>query len=231
MGNGGLDRVAVALDTSSWDRFEGWCRLFGPRVGALKVGLEAYLTWGERAVRTAGRWGERVFLDLKLHDIPTTVARAVRAVRRLEEVDYLTVHAAGGRPMLTAAAEAAHERPALLAVTLLTHLDEEELGRLDLPGAGAERVLRWAGIARDAGCSGAVCSPLELETLRPALPPPFRLVTPGVRPAAAAADDQRRTATPAEAVAAGADLLVMGRPLTGAADPEAALERLAAELR
>ena len=226
----GLERIAVALDTSEWETFEGWCRTFGPRVGVLKVGLEAYLSFGERAIETARRWGSALFLDLKLHDIPQTVAGAVAACRR-HGADDLTVHAAGGPRMLAAAREAAGEELRLLAVTVLTHLDPPTLERLDLPGSGADRALAWAALAREAGCAGAVCSPLELARLRPALPPPFRLVTPGIRPAAMAGDDQRRTATPRQALAAGSDLLVIGRPLTRAEDPAAALARLAGELR
>lgn len=224
-----LARVAVALDTADWPTFVGWCELFGPRVGALKVGLQAFTTWGPAAVAEARRHGSKLFLDLKLHDIPTTVAGAVGAVRDLG-ADYVTLHASGGPAMLSAAAEAAGDPLRLLAVTLLTHLDGATLAELDLPGDGATRALRWARLAREAGCRGAVCSPLEVAALRAGLPAPFDLVTPGVRPAGVSSDDQRRTATPREALAAGADLLVIGRPLTAAPDPEAALDRLAAEL-
>jgi orotidine-5'-phosphate decarboxylase len=224
-----LDRVAVALDTADWDRFESWCRLFGPRVGLLKVGLEAFARWGPRAVETARAHAAGVFLDLKLHDIPNTVAGAVRAARGLG-VRLLTVHAGGATPMLAAAVEAAGDEIGILAVTLLTHLAGPELGELDLPGSAADRVARWAALASRAGCAGVVCSPREAGRLRAVLPRPFLLVTPGVRPAGAEAADQRRVATPAEALAAGADYLVVGRPLTGAADPEAALAALAREL-
>ena len=225
-----LERVAVALDTAEWATFERWCALFGPRVGVLKVGLEAFVRFGSPAVAAARATGARVFLDLKLHDIPNTVAAAVAAARELG-VDYLTVHAGGGPSMLEAAARAAEQRVAILAVTVLTSLDERELVRLALPGSARARALGWARLARDAGCAGVVCSPQELPSLRPELPPPLLLVTPGIRPAGAAAGDQKRTATPAAALAAGADLLVVGRPLTRAADPEAALAALAAELR
>jgi orotidine-5'-phosphate decarboxylase len=227
-----LDRVAVALDTPDRDAFRRWARLFGPRVGVLKVGLEAFVRWGPPAVTEAAEHAAAVFLDLKLHDIPNTVAGAVAAARRLG-VRYLTVHAGGGPAMLAAAAEAAEGEVDLLAVTLLTHLDAGELAALDLPGEGGERVARWAALGAAAGCAGAVCSPRELALLRPRHPRPFTLVTPGIRPqrtAAPARDDQRRTATPAAALAAGADLLVIGRPLTAAADPAAALAALEAEL-
>ena len=224
-----LRRVSVALDTAEWAEFESWCKLFGPRVGVLKVGLEAFCRFGERAVATAREHADRVFLDLKLHDIPNTVAGAVGAVRALG-VDYVTVHAGGGRPMLRAAVEAAGDELRILAVTLLTHLDRPELDALDLNGPASERVCNWAMLAERCGCFGAVCSPQELTTLRSSVDRNFRLVTPGIRPGGNAADDQRRVATPAIALAAGADLLVIGRPLTRAADPMAALEALREEL-
>jgi orotidine-5'-phosphate decarboxylase len=227
----GLERVAVALDTNDRATFEHWCALFGPRVGVLKVGLEAFVRWGPPAVEFARRHTRGLFLDLKLHDIPNTVAGAVRSTRELA-VDYLTIHAAGGPTMIAAAAEAAEGKVALLAVTVLTHLDEATLERLDLPGGSSQRVLLWARLAREAGAAGVVCSPLELEALRAAAPAPFKLVAPGIRPAdhGAGGDDQRRTATASAAIAAGADLIVIGRPLTQAADPEKALAALAREL-
>ena len=225
----GLERIAVALDTADRGEFRAWAERFGPRVGALKVGLEAFVRWGPEAVAEARRHARSLFLDLKLHDIPNTVAGAVGSVRDLG-VDLLTVHAGGGAAMIEAAARAAAGGPTILAVTVLTHLDEGELARLEMPGTPAERALAWVRLAQGAGAGGAVCSPRELAALRAEAPAPFLLVTPGIRPAGAAADDQRRTATPAAALAAGADLLVIGRPLTRAADPEAALAALAAEL-
>jgi orotidine-5'-phosphate decarboxylase len=224
-----LREIVVALDTSDWQEFQGWCRAFGPRVGVLKVGLEAFVRWGPPAVEEAAAHGADVFLDLKLHDIPNTVAGATEAVRRLG-VRFLTVHAAGGAAMLAAAAAAAGGEVAILAVTLLTHLVDGDLAALDLPGDADERARRWAELARTAGCAGVVCSPQELPALRPQLPRPFLLVTPGVRSAGAALDDQRRTATPAAAIAAGADYLVIGRPLTRASHPATALAALAEEL-
>lgn len=233
---GGLEQVAVALDTNDRATFERWCALFGPRVGVLKVGLEAFVRWGPPAIEIARQHARALFLDLKLHDIPNTVAGAVRSARELA-VDFLTIHAAGGPAMIAAAAEAADGRVALLAVTVLTHLDEPTLERLDLPGGSSRRALLWAHLARQAGASGVVCSPLELAALRAAEPRPFKLVAPGIRPAGAGSgtpgasgDDQRRTATAAAAIAAGADLIVIGRPLTQAPDPEAALAALAREL-
>lgn len=224
-----LARVAVALDTSDRATFERWCAFFGPRVGVLKIGLEAFVRFGPPAVAEARRHARGLFLDLKLHDIPNTVAGAVAAARDLG-ADYLTLHASGGPAMIGAAARAAGDGVKLLAVTLLTHLDSPALAALDLPGAAAGRVLAWAQLAAESGAAGVVASPLELETLRRELPAPFLIVTPGIRPAGAALDDQRRTASARVALAAGADLLVIGRPLTQAADPEAALAALAEEL-
>ena len=226
---GGLERVAVALDTNDRATFERWCALFGPRVGVLKVGLEAFVRWGPPAIEIARRHARGLFLDLKLHDIPNTVAGAVRSAREFA-VDYLTIHAAGGPAMIAAAAEAAEGKVELLAVTVLTHLDEPTLVQLDMPGGSSQRALLWAHLARGAGASGVVCSPLELAALRAAEPPPFLLVAPGIRPAGGEVGDQRRTATPAAAIAAGADLIVIGRPLTQAPDPEAALAALSSEL-
>lgn len=224
-----LDCVAVALDTPERQIFDRWCTDFGPRVGVLKVGLEAFVRWGAPAVAAACRHGRSVFLDLKLHDIPNTVAGAVRSAKELG-VDYLTVHAGGGRATLEAAAEAAAGELNILAVTVLTHLDAAALSELDLPGGSAHRVERWAGLARAAGCDGVVCSAREVAVLRQRLPRPFTLVTPGIRWGGASADDQKRVADPAGALAAGSDLLVIGRPLTAAPDPEAALASLRREI-
>lgn len=228
MSSSQLHRVAVALDTSDFDEFRRWCKFFGPRVGVLKVGLECFCRFGPPAVEEARRHARRVFLDLKLHDIPNTVAGAVRSAEEMG-VDLLTVHAGGGRRMLEAAAADAKSLQ-ILAVTLLTHLDAEDLDALDLEGPASLRVSRWAELARAAGASGAVCSPRELESLRSLLPAPFLLVTPGIRPEGASQDDQRRTATPGRAIDAGADLLVIGRPLTRADDAEKTLVALDREL-
>lgn len=222
-----LDRVAVALDTPDAGQLAAWSAAFGPRVGVLKVGLTAFTRLGPTAVEIAREHSDRVFLDLKLHDIPNTVAGAVGAARELG-VRYLTVHAAGGRPMLEAAQREAAGAVELLGVTLLTHLDAGVLAELEL-GDGAPRIARWAELVHQCGLAGVVCSPRELAALRPRLPQPFALVTPGIR-WQEEADDQRRVATPEAALAAGADLLVIGRPLTGAPDPEAALDELADRL-
>lgn len=227
--NKSLSRLALALDTSDWPTYLRWCRYFGPRVGVLKVGLEAFTRWGLRAVEVARRDASGLFLDLKLHDIPNTAHGAVAAARD-QGADYVTVHSAGGPAMLEAAQAAAGDSLKLLAVTLLTHLDREALAALDLPGDGKRRVQRWAAMASRAGCAGVVCSPLELTDLRAENPRPFLLVTPGIRMGEEDAHDQRRISTPADALRSGADLLVVGRPVTRAADPERALEALAQEM-
>ncbi len=227
--NESLRRVAVALDTSDWTTYERWCDFFGPRVGVLKVGLEAFVRWGPVAMERATKTPAAIFLDLKLHDIPQTVAGAIASARSLG-ARYLTVHAGGSDAMLKAAVEAAGGEIKILAVTLLTHLGGRDLERLGLPGSALERVVRWGQVAQEAGAAGVVCSPREAGHLRALLPPPFELVTPGIRPRGAASDDQTRIASPREAIEAGADLLVIGRPLTQASDPELALEALATEL-
>lgn len=225
----GLEHVAVALDTSDWDQFQSWCATFAPRVGWLKVGLEAYVRWGPRAAEVAleagGGEGARVFLDLKLHDIPNTVAGAVGSVRSLG-VHLVTVHAGGGPTMMRAASEAAGNELGILAVTVLTSLDEAELAALDIPGALDERVLAWGRLAVRCGCRGLVGSALEARRLRTILAPERLLVTPGIRFADGDRGDQKRVATPDRAIEDGADILVVGRALTAVADPEATLDLL-----
>lgn len=226
---GVLGRVAVALDTADFDEFAGWCDLFGPRVGVLKVGLEAFVRWGGKAVTRASAGGADVFLDLKLHDIPATVGGAVDAAADLG-VRWLTVHASGGRTMMSAASAAAGERMGILAVTVLTSLNEEATRELDWSGPIADRVSGWAELAAACGCAGVITSPQEVARLRAERSAGFRLVTPGIRPAGAERGDQSRIATPGEALTAGADLLVIGRPLTRAGDRQRALEALEKEL-
>jgi orotidine-5'-phosphate decarboxylase len=217
------DKLIVALDfpdahqaLSLVDRLEGQCRWF-------KVGLELYLTAGNSIAETLKRRGFSVFLDLKLHDIPNTVAGAVHSVSSLG-ADMLTVHAGGGPAMLSAAAEAAASQPSaprLLAVTVLTSMDQTQLSAVGVEAAPAAQALRLAKIAHAASIHGLVCSPEEASQMRRELPS-STLVTPGIRPAGAAIGDQKRIATPATALAAGADYLVVGRPITQAPDPSAA---------
>jgi orotidine-5'-phosphate decarboxylase len=178
------------------------------------------------------RGGYDVFLDLKYHDIPNTVAQACRAAAALG-VWMLNVHALGGRAMMEAAYRAlsdAPRRPLLIAVTVLTSLDDHDLARVGQAAPARDQVLRLADLARESGLDGVVCSPREIEPLRARLGRDFLLVTPGIRPAWAATGDQKRVMTPEEAARAGADYLVIGRPITGDADPAAAARRIAAEV-
>jgi orotidine-5'-phosphate decarboxylase len=227
------DRIAVAFDTTDPRRAAAWARALVGRIGVGKVGLELFAAAGPPSVAAVREAGLPVFLDLKLHDIPNTVAGAVRAVAPLG-VSMLTVHAAGGRAMIAAAREAAEaagpDRPMILAVTVLTSLGSADLAATGVPDAPASQALRLARLALEAGADGLVCSPLEVAPLRAALGPAVRLVVPGIRPAGSTADDQARVMTPAEAVAAGADWLVIGRPVTRAPDPAATAEAIAATL-
>ncbi|MDX6224028.1 MAG: orotidine-5-phosphate decarboxylase [Frankiales bacterium] len=227
-----LDRapVAVALDAPDIETAAQWAEAVAPHVSTLKVGLELFCRYGPDAVTTV-RGGNRLdlFLDLKLHDIPATVAGAARSVARLKPT-YLTVHASGGPAMVRAAVEAAPEIR-IAAVTVLTSLTEADLATLGLAGPATDAVRRLAAMAVAAGARALVCSPQEVAVVRAEVGPDVVLITPGVRPAGASADDQARTSTPLGALADGADLLVVGRPITGASDPGAAAARIAAELR
>jgi orotidine-5'-phosphate decarboxylase len=229
------ERILVALDTPDRRRALDLAGALGGRVGGVKVGLELFSAAGPEIVRELRTSGVDVFLDLKLHDIPNTVAGAAAAAARLG-VTFLTVHALGGPEMIRrgarGAAEAATEAglpaPVVLAVTILTSHDDDDLRRLGVEGTGREAVGRLAGLAREAGAGGIVCSPLEIAEVRRAFPS-ATLVVPGIRPAdlSVGRDDQARTATPAEAVRAGADRIVIGRPITAASDPVAAAEAIA----
>ncbi len=229
--------IIAALDLPSADRAVALATQLAPLVGACKIGAELFTTAGPEVVRRVRALGAPVFLDLKFHDIPNTVARAVEAATRLG-VDMLTVHASGGRAMLEAAERAALATartlgappPLVLAVTVLTSLDAAALAEVGWGTGVAQQVERLAQLSRRAGLRGLVCSPLELAGLRALLGPDVVLVTPGIRSAAAPPDDQRRTLTAAEALAAGASWLVVGRPLYAAPDPKAAAQQLLEEL-
>ncbi len=227
----GAERLIVALDTAELSQAQGWADAIGPCCGLFKLGLEFFLANGAAGYRAVG--GRPVFLDLKLHDIPNTVAGAVRSVLPLAP-RMLTLHAAGGGAMIAAARETAEAagtgRPLLLAVTVLTSLDASALAATGVVGSPAEQVVRLAQLAVAAGADGLVCSPLEVATLRAALGPGPKLVVPGIRPAGAVIGDQARVMTPAQAVAAGADWIVVGRPITCAPDPAAAAAAIAAEI-
>lgn len=223
--------LIAALDTTEVGQARAWARAVGPSCGMVKLGLEFFVANGGAGVRALADWP--VFLDLKLHDIPNTVAGAVRAVLPLRP-RMLTLHAAGGASMLAAARAAAgaagSERPLLLAVTVLTSLDAAALSDIGMAGGTRQQVLRLARLAMAAGADGLVCSPLEVAMLRDALGDGPVLVVPGIRPAGVVSDDQARTMTPHAAAQSGADWLVVGRPITRATDPGAAAAGLAAEM-
>jgi orotidine-5'-phosphate decarboxylase len=222
--------IAVALDAPDLETAARWAGLVTPHVSTVKVGLELYLRYGPGVVASIrGASGVRIFLDLKLHDIPATVTGAARAVARLRP-DLLTVHAGGGREVVRAAVEGAPDT-AVAAVTVLTSLSQADLDRIGLAGSMSDAVRRLAVLAVDAGARGLVCSPQEVAAVRAEVGPDVLLITPGIRPAGASADDQARTATPEAALRAGADLLVIGRPITAAPDPGAAAAAIAAPLR
>src|ERR1700749_336903 len=222
--------VAVALDAPDLETAARWAALVTPHVSTVKVGLELYLRYGPDVVATVrGASRVSVLLDLKLHDIPVTVAGAARAVARLRP-EILTVHAAGGADVVRAAVEAA-PGTMVAAVTVLTSLGDDDLGRIGLGGPVPDAVLRLAVLSVEAGAQGLVCSPREVAAVRAEVGDDVTLITPGVRPAGSEADDQARVATPEEALLAGADLLVIGRPITRAPDPGAAAAAIAASLR
>jgi len=225
--------VFCALDTPDLAQALTLGRALGPAVGGLKLGLEFFCAQGPAGVRAMAGLGRPIFLDLKLHDIPNTVASAIRALAPLG-VGMVNVHAAGGAAMLRAAVAAAAERgaqrPLVIAVTVLTSLDAGDLAATGISGAPLDQVLRLGRLAQASGLDGVVCSAAEIAALRAALGPEFLLVVPGLRPAGTAAGDQKRMATPAKARADGADLLVIGRPITEAPDPAMAARGIAAEL-
>jgi orotidine-5'-phosphate decarboxylase len=224
------ERICAALDFASWKRAEPFARSIAPNVGMLKVGLELFAAEGPAVVRAAAALGRPVFLDLKLHDIPNTVEGAARSAAATGAA-LLTVHASGGPEMIRAAVRGAGEQVKVLAVTVLTSLDAATLDRIGLEGPPEAAVVRLARLAVEAGAGGLVCSPQEVAAVRAAVGSELLLVVPGVRPAGAAAGDQSRIATPAEAVRAGADVIVVGRPLRDADDPADAARRIAAELQ
>jgi len=223
------ERICAALDFPSWERAEPFARAIAPAVGMLKVGLELFAAEGPAAVRSAAALGRPVFLDLKLHDIPNTVEGAARSAAA-SGAALLTVHASGGAEMVRAAVRGAGGKLRVLAVTVLTSLDAEALRAIGLEGPPESAVVRLARLAVGAGAGGLVCSPHEVRAVRAAVGAGPLLVVPGVRPPGAEKGDQARVATPAEAVAAGADVIVLGRPLRDAPDPVAAALQIAASL-
>ena len=226
-------RIIVALDYSNPEQAWNLIRQLDPARCQVKVGKELFTCAGPNWVKQLTAQGFQVFLDLKFHDIPNTVARACAAAAELG-VWMLNIHALGGLAMMEAARNALANRPSLpklLAVTLLTSMDAAALMQVGLTGTPEENVLRLARLANTAGLEGVVCSGLEASTLRQALGTEFLLVTPGIRPPGTEAADQQRVLTPREAILNGADYLVIGRPITAAPDPMAALEAIEAEIK
>jgi orotidine-5'-phosphate decarboxylase len=220
-----MNPLIVALDVPSLDQAARLARAIGDAAGAFKVGLELFSAEGPRAVTAIDG---PVFLDIKLHDIPTTVERALTALDPVAPW-MVNVHALGGRRMLEAAVAAKPSRTKLVAVTILTSLNDEDLLVLGLPRA-SEVVPSLAKLAVETGCDGVVCAPRDVSGVRAVVPPDFLIVTPGIRPAGEASDEHARGATPSVAINAGADHVVVGRPITRAPDPRAAAEAIAREI-
>lgn len=231
------DRLILALDLPSVDAAEGMIKRLQGKIHLFKVGLQLFTAEGPRVIGRIQDRGGRVFLDLKYHDIPHTVAAAVAQAVEWG-VFMVDLHAAGGPAMMRAAVDAAAEkaasigvaRPRLLAITVLTSLTQTDLKTLGVAGTVEEQVLALARLAKEAGLDGVVASPSEAAAIRRSLGPKFLLVTPGIRPRATDTDDQRRVATARDALTAGADYVVVGRPILKAADPVAVVENLIAEM-
>lgn len=226
-------RVIVALDFPATGPALDLLASIDPAQCRVKIGKEMFTRAGPAFVEKVATAGFEIFLDLKYHDIPNTVAAACAAAADMG-VWMMNVHASGGRRMMAAAAERlaglGRERPLLIGVTILTSLAQEDISEVGYPGTPAENVLRLAALAEQSGLDGVVCSPLEVVPLRAQCSAAFRLVTPGVRPAGAAVDDQKRIMTPGDAIRAGASYLVIGRPITAAPDPLASLQAINAEV-
>ena len=223
-----MSPLYVALDTPDLARAKAIAAKVRHHVGGVKLGLEFFVANGRAGVHEMMALGLPVFLDLKLHDIPNTVAKAVQALGDLEPA-VLTVHAAGGRAMLEDAKAAAHPATKVVAVTMLTSLDASDLAATGVVGSAHDQVVRLAALAQEAGIDGIVCSGEEVAAAKKAWPKGF-FVVPGIRPAGAVLGDQKRAVTPRAALDAGASILVVGRPITGAEDPDAAARAIGATL-
>jgi orotidine-5'-phosphate decarboxylase len=220
--------IFVALDTPDLDRAEQITRAVRGNVGGVKLGLEFFSAQGPAGVRRISDIGLPIFLDLKLHDIPNTVGKAIQALGPLQPA-ILTVHAAGGRAMMAAAKAAAPPSTKVIAVTVLTSLDESDLEAIGIQGSPEGQVARLAKLARESGIDGIVCSGEEVRSAKSAWTDGF-FVVPGIRSAGADIADQKRVVTPAQALSDGASVLVIGRPITGAADPAAAIAEIVVSL-
>jgi orotidine-5'-phosphate decarboxylase len=221
-----LDRLVVAVDLSSREDILRLAETLRGAAGMLKIGLQAFIANGPSIVRELVSRGERIFLDLKIHDIPNTAGHAVAEAASLG-ASIATVHTAGGESMMRACT---HDSLLVLGVTVLTSLTEADLLQIGLGGTAVTNAVRLAELAQASGLRGVVASPLEIEPIREACGTDFVILTPGIRPAGADAGDQRRTMTPGDAVRAGADYIVVGRPITGAADPRSAALRIVDEM-
>lgn len=220
--------VFCAVDTADKDHARALAARVAGRVGGIKLGLEFFMANGRDGVAAVAEDGVPVFLDLKFHDIPNTVAGAVRALGACP-YDILTVHAGGGSDMMRAAKDAARPGAKVVGVTVLTSMDEDDLAAAGVIGTPADQVRRLAALAHGAGLDGIVCSAHEVAAMRAAWPEGF-FVVPGIRPAGSAVGDQKRVMTPREAMSAGASILVVGRPITGAEDPGAAADAISQSL-
>lgn len=229
------NKIIFALDVHGLDDIDRWAGKLAGKVGMFKVGKELFTSCGPAAVKAVQRHGGQVFLDLKYHDIPNTVASAMLEAARLG-VQLTNLHALGGAEMMETAVNAVHKefsdtvRPRLLAVTILTSSTVETLRQVGIEHSVQDMVVRLARLAKASGMDGVVASPLEISLIREACGPDFLIVTPGVRPPFAAVDDQKRIMTPSEAVSSGADYLVIGRPIAKATDPVQAADAIAAEI-
>ena len=221
--------IIAALDVPDAEQAIKLAEAIAPAVGAFKIGKELFVSAGPDIVKRVRDTGASVFLDLKFHDIPNTVAKAVASAVRLD-VQMLTVHTCGGTAMLKAAVKAAGDEPLVLGVTVLTSMDENDLADVGVQKSPADQVLHLAQLATRAGLKGLVCSPMEIAPLREVLPPEVQLVTPGIRPAGSDSDDQKRVMTPAEAMNVGANWLVIGRPIYAAENPRQAAEDILSSL-
>jgi orotidine-5'-phosphate decarboxylase len=225
--------ICVALDTTDLDHARSLARQLAAHAGYMKVGMEFFYAHGAKGYEAVAAEGLPIFLDLKLHDIPNTVASGMKALMQLSpRPAIVNLHAQGGLDMMKAAAEAVDGRAKLIAVTILTSLSNEDIWATGFDGSrdASEHAANLAKLAKSAGLDGVVCSPHDLESIRGAMGRDFMTVVPGIRPAEDAAHDQKRIATPQAAVAAGADILVIGRAITRAADPVAAAQKILGEI-
>lgn len=231
------ERILCALDTTDPAQAFELAEKLRAHVGGVKLGLEFFGASGPAGFAHVAKTGQPIFLDLKLHDIPNTVAKTIHALMPLKP-SIMTIHTGGGQVMMAAAAKAATEaanhigcsRPIIVGVTILTSMDEDDLRAIGMSPPVSDQVVRMAQLAKTSGLDGVVCSPFEITAIRAACGPDFTLVVPGIRPAGSAKGDQKRVMTPAEALAKGADYIVIGRPITEADDPVMAAKNIAQEI-